>query len=140
MTKITSAMTDAVVTEELFNRLEQRRKDRNLTQKAFAEEYLGVTVKTYRSMREGRCALSLFLLTLRQLNLLDNLNQLIPEAEVRPSAVLKEHTRRIPYGNGKDRLVVHSEKAAASSAKSSVKALLEQRKKLKTSSAHKGEG
>jgi len=138
MTKITQAMTDAVVTEELFNRLEQRRKDRDLTQKAFAEEYLGVTVKTYRTMREGRCALSLFLVALRQLDLLDNLNQLIPEAKVRPSAVLKEHAHRVSYRHGRDRLVVHGEKAA-SSTKSSVKALLEQRKKLKTSSTKKGE-
>ena len=90
MSKITTSLSDAAVTEELFSRLERIRKGRDLTQQEFAEFFLSTTVKTYRSIRTGRCSLNLFLLALRQLGLLENLELLIPEQTVRPRAVLKE--------------------------------------------------
>jgi len=130
MGKISIAMSDMAVCEELFQRLEQRRKARKLTQKHFAEEYLGVTVKTYRTLREGRCTMTVFLSAIRQLGLIDNLNLLLPEQGVRPTDVLKSEKRQ---SRGRSRASAGANVSLGIKAESSnVGRLLAQRKKLKT--------
>ncbi|GGB92368.1 hypothetical protein GCM10011352_18040 [Marinobacterium zhoushanense] len=138
MTQITAAMSDAAVSEALFQRLEARRKARKISQKQFAEEYLAVNVKTYRTLREGRCTMTVFLSAIRQLGLIDNLNLLVPEQSVRPTDILKPKRQ----SRGKLNTPVNAT-AAADTAKvlghggvktkaGSVRERLAQRKKLKS--------
>lgn len=70
--KITKAMTDAAIAEELYNRLEVHRKNLSMTQEDMSNR-IGTTRKTYRAMRLGVCKLSMFIAVLRHLDLLDGL-------------------------------------------------------------------
>lgn len=135
MTQITAAMSDTAVSEALFQHLEARRKARKISQKHFAEEYLGVNVKTYRTLREGRCTMAVFLSAIRQLGLIDNLNLLVPEQSVRPSDLLKSERRSVKRLNpsaphAKTESV--SSSAPPKSKAGRVSERLAQRKKLKT--------
>ncbi|MBV1788104.1 hypothetical protein KQ940_08555 [Marinobacterium sp. D7] len=140
MTQITAAMSDAAVSEALFQRLEARRKARKISQKQFAEEYLAVNVKTYRTLREGRCTMSVFLSAIRQLGLIDNLNLLVPEQSVRPTDILKPKKQSRSKPNTSVGASAQANPATASGQASitpktkagSVSDRLAQRKKLKS--------
>lgn len=84
MMKINPSLTDERISSELFERIEARRKQLKLTQMELAAR-LGVTAKTYRSLKHGRCSVLILILALRQLGLLENLEYLIPTEEPHPS-------------------------------------------------------
>lgn len=88
MPKITATLTDTAIAAELFKRLEARRKALSLRQAEMAER-IAVTPKTYRNIKSGACSLLVLLSALRELNLLENLDTLIPEQQTRPAAVFK---------------------------------------------------
>lgn len=85
---ITMAMSDAAVAEELYSRLESYRQSRGMTQETLAEK-LGISRPTYSRIQKGTCSLTVFLGVLRELNLLEGLNSLIPTPSLRPSEIVK---------------------------------------------------
>lgn len=88
---ITIAMSDVAVAEELYSRLESYRQTRGMTQEALAEK-LGISRPTYSRIQKGTCSLTVFLGVLRELNLLEGLNSLIPAPSLRPSEIVKRRT------------------------------------------------
>jgi transcriptional regulator with XRE-family HTH domain len=82
-------MTDDAVLEELGRRLERRRLDLQLTQAKLAEE-AGVSKRTVERIEAGAAAQTLSLIRiLRVLDILQGLDQLIPETGPRPMDLLK---------------------------------------------------
>ncbi|EHM49308.1 hypothetical protein GYRE_02460 [Yokenella regensburgei ATCC 49455] len=92
MNDFTRAMTDSVLAERLFNRLEARRKAMKITQLTLAER-VGITPKTYRAVKSGSCSLLIFISILRELQLLENLDTLVPAATLRPAEVWAQVSR-----------------------------------------------
>jgi DNA-binding XRE family transcriptional regulator len=89
MKKISAAMTDEVIAEQLFARIEARRKALQITQADMAAR-IDITPKTYRNLKKGSCSVMVLLTLLRQLNLLENLDSLIPQPTVRPTDVWRQ--------------------------------------------------
>ena len=82
-------MTDDAVLEELGRRLERRRIDLKLTQAKLAEQS-GVSKRTVERMEAGAATQTRNLIRiLRILDLLQGLDQLIPETGPRPMDLLK---------------------------------------------------
>lgn len=82
-------MADDVVLEELGRRLTRRRLDLQLTQAKLAEQ-AGVSKRTVERIEAGAAAQTLSLIRiLRVLELLQGLDQLIPETGPRPMDLLK---------------------------------------------------
>lgn len=96
MNKVSAAMTDSTIAEQLFSRIEIRRKAMKITQVDMAAR-VDITPKTYRSLKTGSCSVMILLTVLRQLNLLENLEALIPAPTVRPADVW--HKIRSPHSN-----------------------------------------
>lgn len=87
---------ETAVLEELGQRLSQARLDRNLTQEALAEA-AGVSKRTVERLEGGQSVqMSNLTRVLRALDLLRNLDQLVPPAGPRPIQQLKHQgkTRR----------------------------------------------
>jgi transcriptional regulator with XRE-family HTH domain len=83
------SMADTAVLEELGRRLVRRRLDLHLTQANLAEQ-AGVSKRTVERMEGGAAAQTLSLVrVLRVLDLLQGLDQLIPEIGPRPMDLLK---------------------------------------------------
>ena len=83
------SMADTAVLEELGGRLCRRRLDLHLTQAKLAEQ-AGVSKRTVERMENGAAAQTLSLVrVLRVLELLQGLDQLIPETGPRPMDLLK---------------------------------------------------
>ena len=87
--KITSAMTDAAIAQELFERLEKQRKVMQITQEEMAER-VGITRKSYAAVKHGISKLSTFIAILRQLELLDNLELIATPAGRSPMEALRD--------------------------------------------------
>jgi|GEM_PF-4216956 len=83
MSDITKSMTDAAIVSELYERIETRRKNSNITQAEMAER-IGITTKSYRAIQKGVCRLTTFVALLRQLDLVENLNGLISTPKISP--------------------------------------------------------
>ena len=83
-------MTDEALLQELGRRIAQQRLDRNLSQAQLAEQ-AGISKRTLERLEAGASAtqLSLFLRVLRQLDLLERLDLLIPEPQPSPLALLE---------------------------------------------------
>jgi len=82
-------MTDDAVLEELGRRLGRRRIDFQLTQAKLAEQ-AGVSKRTVERMEAGAAVQTRSLIRiLRMLDLLQGLDQLIPETGPRPMDLLK---------------------------------------------------
>lgn len=83
-------MSDEALLKELGQRLARLRLERNLTQAALAEQ-AGISKRTLERLESGAAAtqLSLFLRVLRQLDLLERLELLIPEPQPSPLALLE---------------------------------------------------
>ncbi len=82
-------MTDDAVLEELGKRLERRRIDIGLTQAKLAEQ-AGVSKRTVERMEAGSAAQTRNLIRIfRILDLLQGLDQLIPETGPRPMDLFK---------------------------------------------------
>ena len=83
-------MTDEALLRELGHRIAQQRLDRNLSQAQLAEQ-AGISKRTLERLEAGAAAtqLSLFLRVLRQLDLLERLDLLLPEPQPSPLALLE---------------------------------------------------
>jgi putative transcriptional regulator len=99
--KIDRYLTDEAVLSELGARLERTRLERNLTQLALAEE-AGVERKVVLRLEAGESVkLASFLRVLRALDLLDALDQLIPQPVPSPIELLKLHGKQRRRASGK---------------------------------------
>lgn len=99
--KITNGMSDSAIANELFNRLDARRKSLKMSQQEMAER-IGITRKSYAAIGSGTCKLTTLISLLRHLDLLDNLDHIITPAGVSPMASLlgevqSKHTRLVDY-------------------------------------------
>jgi transcriptional regulator with XRE-family HTH domain len=95
MKEFSKAMTDGALAETLFERVESQRKAMKLTQLALAER-IGVTAKTYRSLKTGSCSVLILIAVLRELQLVDNLNMLLPAQPVRPTEIWSQLVGKSP--------------------------------------------
>ncbi|WP_312948416.1 helix-turn-helix transcriptional regulator [Superficieibacter sp.] len=120
MKDFSAAMTDSALAEALFSKIEARRKSMKITQARIAER-VGITPKTYRALKSGSCNVLILLSILRELQLLENLNLLVPDPTIRPTEVWAQVTSGSPAGKREiHRRVNH------------VKNMMQQRKKIKT--------
>ena len=87
---IHSLMSEEALLQELGQRIGRLRLERNLTQAQLAEQ-AGISKRTLERLESGAAAtqLSLFLRVLRQLDLLERLDLLIPESQPTPLALLE---------------------------------------------------
>ena len=83
-------MTDEALLQELGRRIAKQRLERNLSQTQLAEQ-AGISKRTLERLEAGAAAtqLSLFLRVLRQLDLLERLDLLLPEPQPSPLALLE---------------------------------------------------
>lgn len=93
MNTISTAMTDFAIAEELYERLERRRKNMGFTQEEMAER-VGITPKSYRAIPKGTGRLTSFIALLRYLDCLDNLNLLVSEPTLSPLAMLEQERKK----------------------------------------------
>ncbi len=92
--KITPALTDDNLLAELGKRLTHQRLNRELTQAELAAA-AGVSKRTLERIEAGASSqLSSWLRCLRALDLLDGLEQLLPEASSSPMALLKQQQQQ----------------------------------------------
>jgi transcriptional regulator with XRE-family HTH domain len=91
--KLTPELTDAAVLSEIGNRLERRRIDAGMTQARLAEE-AGISKRTVERIEAGASTDFVMLLrALRVLNLLEALDQSVPELPQSPLVLLKSRGR-----------------------------------------------
>lgn len=97
-------MSDEALLQELGHRVARLRLERNLTQAQLAEQ-AGISKRTLERLEAGAAAtqLSLFLRVLRQLDLLERLELLLPEPKTSPLALFQQQeasrkraSRRLP--------------------------------------------
>lgn len=93
MNTISTTMTDFAIAEELYARLERRRKNMGFTQEEMAER-VGITPKSYRAIPKGTGRLTSFIALLRYLDCLDNLNLLVSEPTISPLAMLEQERKK----------------------------------------------
>jgi transcriptional regulator with XRE-family HTH domain len=84
-------MSDETLLQEIGKRIARLRLERNLTQAQLAEQ-AGISKRTLERLEAGGAAtqLSLFLRVLRQLDLLERLEKLLPEPQPSPLALLEQ--------------------------------------------------
>lgn len=86
--KISTTMPEATMLEELGRRAQQQRVGQNLTQRHLADR-AGVSPRTIERFEAGTSIqLDKFVRIMRALRLSDNLDQLIPENDIRPLQLL----------------------------------------------------
>jgi transcriptional regulator with XRE-family HTH domain len=93
--KIESTMSDEAVLRELGERLERERLSRNLTQAALAER-AGVSKRTVERMESGEVGTQLtgFLRICRAMQVLGNLDLILPDEKPSPMELLKYRGRQ----------------------------------------------
>lgn len=87
--------SDEAICQELFERIEAIRLEKNLTQQSLADE-LDITTKTYRNIATGKTRLQVLIGVLRILDRLDVIENWIPDEPMSPllMAKLKGKQRR----------------------------------------------
>jgi DNA-binding XRE family transcriptional regulator len=134
--KITKTMTDLAINKELFNRLEVHRQSRGMSQEALVGS-LGISRPTYARLEKGTCSFGTFIAVLRQLNLLEGLDVLVPEATIRPSDIIANNSlwKMRNFRRETEHNMAHSRVSGSLKSKKfaqgSVKTLLANRKKFK---------
>ena len=81
-------MSNSAIAEELGNRLERLRLERNMTQQALADE-IGITAKSYRQLVAGGGKLENMIAALRALDALQQLDNFLPATPPSPLEQLK---------------------------------------------------
>jgi len=100
----TEILSDAAALEELGRRIARHRLNRNLTQEALATE-AGISTPTLQRMERGRSSQTSNLVrVLRALDLIENLDALIPEPAMSPvqQARMQGRARRRASSPGKE--------------------------------------
>lgn len=88
-TNVINIMSDEAVLEEFGDRLSRARIDRDLTQAELAHE-AGVSKRTVERIENGHSAqMSSVIRVLRALDMLENLDALVPEPGPRPVELLR---------------------------------------------------
>jgi transcriptional regulator with XRE-family HTH domain len=134
--KITKTMTDLAISKELFNRLEVHRQTGGMSQEALVDN-LGISRPTYARLEKGTCSFGTFIAVLRQLNLLEGLDVLVPEPTIRPSDIIADNSKlkvknfRREIGHNIAHYHVSGSLKSKKTAQGSVKTLLANRKKFK---------
>ncbi|MBK0019545.1 helix-turn-helix transcriptional regulator [Kosakonia sp. S42] len=134
--KINKTMTDLAISKELFNRLEVHRQSRGMSQEALVDS-LGISRPTYARLEKGTCSFGTFIAVLRQLNLLEGLDALVPEQTIRPSDIIagnskwKARSSRTVTGTSITHHRVRNSMKPQTSPQGSVKSLLANRAKFK---------
>ena len=82
------SMSNSAIAEELGNRLERLRLERNMTQQALADE-IGITAKSYRQLVAGGGKLENMIAALRALDALQQLDNFLPATPPSPLEQLK---------------------------------------------------
>lgn len=82
------SMTNNAIAAELGNRLERLRLERNIPQQTLAAE-IGITPKSYRQLVAGGGKLENMIAALRALNLLEQLDNFLPDTPPSPLEQLK---------------------------------------------------
>jgi len=91
--KITDSLTDEVILAEIGQRIARRRLELQLTQAALAEE-AGVSKRTLEHAETGaNVQLTTIIRIFRVLDLLPNLDQMLPESKPRPIDMLTRKSR-----------------------------------------------
>jgi transcriptional regulator with XRE-family HTH domain len=95
MNKISPNLTDLAIVLEIGRRLEEIRLEKNISHETLALE-LGVTRVTLARILSGKGTLLNTIRVMRELDLLENLNQLTPISEISPMQLLKNrgHSRK----------------------------------------------
>jgi len=89
----TEISSDAAALEELGRRIARHRLNRNLTQEALATE-AGISTPTLQRMERGRSSQTSSLVrVLRALDLIGNLDALVPEPAISPVQQARMHGR-----------------------------------------------
>lgn len=82
-------MSDPAIVKKIGSRVQELRIRKNLTQKELSEQ-AGVSIFTVAKLEKGQSiALALFISILRVLDLLENLDELLPERPVSPNLMKK---------------------------------------------------
>lgn len=90
--KISQTMPEVAMLEEVGRRAQQQRVGQNLTQRQLADA-AGVSPRTIERFEAGSpIQLDKFVRILRALRLSDNLDQLIPESDIRPLQLIGAKT------------------------------------------------
>jgi len=93
-------MTDKAILAELGNRLKNRRLRFNRTQKELADA-VKVSTNTIKSLEKGKGKLENLIPILRELQLMDQLDNFIPPQEISPIQLQKLQGRRRQRASGK---------------------------------------
>lgn len=99
--KISELLSDEAIIGEFGRRIGAARLERNLTQDELARQ-AGISKRTLERIESGAVAaqLSQLIRVLRALNMADRLDQLIPEAELGPVAMLRIRQQRRQRATG----------------------------------------
>ncbi|MBU1341544.1 MAG: helix-turn-helix transcriptional regulator [Proteobacteria bacterium] len=77
------SMTDAGIGKEVGHRIKRLRLQKNLTQAALSST-TGLSLNAIKSLESGKGKLSTLISILRELHVLDNLNNFIPDIQISP--------------------------------------------------------
>jgi transcriptional regulator with XRE-family HTH domain len=107
--KIERLLTDETVIRELGERLARIRLDKDLTQADLAAE-AGVSLRTLQRLENGTAApqLNMFIRILRALGMIENFEQLIPQAPASPIQMLKLQGKQRQRASGKEPSIAES--------------------------------
>ena len=98
--RIESSLTDDAVLAEFGERIARTRLERNLTQRALAEE-AGVARKVVHAMEAGQeFKVRSLIRVLRALGLLEGLDRLVPEPAESPIELLRLHGKQRKRASG----------------------------------------
>ncbi len=87
--KITESHSNSQIISEVARRMQERRIKLNITQKELAKQ-AGISPRTLTNIEEGQNYSFLTLIALlKSLNLIDSINNLIPETLVEPISLIK---------------------------------------------------
>jgi transcriptional regulator with XRE-family HTH domain len=93
------SLTDSAIEAELGRRLKALRLRRNITQQALADA-TGLSVTAIKGIESGRGRLSTLIAVLRELAVLDQLEQFIPEVTVSPLQLARRKGKRRERASG----------------------------------------
>ncbi len=96
-----TAMSEEMILQELGQRLERERLNRDVTQQELANQS-GVSLRTIKNVESGRgCGVATLIGILRGLGMLNRLEQLLPETPISPIQLAKLKGREKKRASGR---------------------------------------